>query len=170
MKEFRDLFVKELRDITNAEIQIIKLLPEMIHAAKSPKLKEAFKAHLEETKKQLHRLENISLELNETLSGVHCDAMRGLLKEAHDAMKANYQCDVKDAALISAAQRIEHYEIAVYGVLITFAKHLKLDKVVALLKETIKEEGHADKKLTEIAEGSFFSEGVNTKACKRKSA
>ncbi len=167
MKNFHELFIKELKDIYNAEQQIVKALPDFVHAAHSPKLKEAFRHHLEETHKHVERLETIAAELNLDLKGVECEAMTGLLKQAHKMAKANYASDVKDAALIGEAQRIEHYEIAVYGTLKTYAKILKLDHVEKLLKETLKEESHADTKLTGVAEGGLFSEGVNTKACKK---
>lgn len=167
MKDFFELFVTELKDAVDCERQIIKALPKMIDAATSPKLKDAFRHHLEETKIQLKRLEEISIEINEKLDHGSCEAIRGILQEGQKLIKEHYQSDVRDAALISAAQRVEHYEIALYGVLRTYAKHLKLKNVADLLDKTIKEEGDADKKLTAIAEGSFFSGGINAKACKR---
>lgn len=170
MKSFYDLFIHELKDIYNAEQQIVKALPEMVHAAHAPKLKEAFKHHLEETRKHVERLDLIAKELNENLAGQECDAMSGLIKQSHKTLRLNLNADAKDAALIGEAQRIEHYEMAVYGTLRVYARRLGFDRVEKLLEETLKEESHADKKLTSVAEGSIFSEGVNTKAMKRESA
>ncbi len=165
-KDFYELFLIELRDIYDGEKQMTKALPAMINAAHSKDLKDALRSHLEETKNQVKRLDAIASELNVSLSGETCKAMQGLVKEAQDAMKTNFQSVVKDAAIISYAQRVEHYEISVYGTLKTFAKHLDLPYVKQLLEDTLKEEAHADKKLTEIAEGSLFSSGLNTKAKK----
>lgn len=165
-KDFYQLFIYELKDMYSGEKQMIKALPGMIDAAHSSELKQALQHHFKETKEQLARLQEIEKELNEDLSGTECKAMQGLIKEAHDALKLNFSGAVRDAAIISYAQRIEHYEMAVYGTLRCFAKHLKLANVKNLLDETLKEEGCADKKLTEIAEGSFFTAGLNVKAKK----
>ena len=165
MQNFYDFFVKELKDIYNSELQILKALPKMAKAAKSPKLKQAFLSHLEETKGQVKRLEKVGKLMKESLKGEVCKAMHGLLEEGEEILKTAFEKDTKDAALISAAQRVEHYEMAAYGCLKTYAKHLKMKEVEKLLKETLKEEGAADKKLTTIAEGGTFTTGVNTKAC-----
>lgn len=170
MKDFYQLFVQELKEVYAAENQSIKLMPEIIHAAKSSKLKEALKLHLEETKHQAKRLEMIASELGENFSGSSCDWMQGLWKEWSSVVKAHYADDVQDAAIINFMQKIKHYEIASYGTLKTFAKHLNLSKVEGWIKESIHEEGKADKKMTEIAEGSMQSGGINTKACKRSCA
>jgi ferritin-like metal-binding protein YciE len=135
-----------------------------------PKLKEVFHEHHKETKQQIKRLEAIAEELGMTLSPHKCDAIHGILVEGKKLLKEKYLPEVRDAALIVSAQRVEHYEMAVYGVLKSFAKHLKLDHVVKILQESSKEEGHADKKLNEIAEGTLFTTGVNAKALKRQSA
>lgn len=159
------LFVSELKDILSAEKQIIEALPKMVKAAESKELKEAFTNHLEETRAQVKRLEKIfsmlkmKAEINE-----NCEAMEGLIKEGEEAIKDYDMSAVRDANLISKAQRIEHYEISVYGTLRTFAKELGLDEAVDLLQETLDEEGAADKKLTKIAEGSLLHAGVNQKA------
>ena len=105
-----------------------------------------------------------------TLSPHKCDAINGILAEGKKLLKEKFLPEVRDAALIVSAQRVEHYEMAVYGVLKSFARHLKLDNVVKILQESSKEEGHADKKLNEIAEGTLFTTGVNAKALKRHSA
>ncbi len=170
MKDFFRLFIDELKEAYDCELQNLKALPELIEASSSEKLKKALKQHMQETQAQIERLNEISDELNENLEGVKCDAVRGILQEVRNCIKANYQKNVKDAALIAMIQRLEHHEIAVYGVLKTFAKHLKLDKAEQLLRETLKEEEMIDRELTKIAEGTSMAEGLNDKACKRKSA
>jgi ferritin-like metal-binding protein YciE len=170
MKNFHDLFSHQLKDMYAAEVEIEKMLPEMAKMAHSPKLKEAFHMHHKETKHQITRLETIAKQLKISLLHCECEAIHGILNEAKKLMKGNYSHEVKDAALIVSAQRVEHYEIAVYGVLKSFAKHLKWEEVVKILQESSKEEGHADKKLNEIAEGTLFTSGVNAQALKRESA
>src|SRR5689334_23816357 len=140
MKDFYTLFVKELKDIYDAEKQIAKVLPELAKASHSSSLKEAFHRHLKETKEQIKRLEEISSELNETLTGTRNEVVKGLLKEAQKVTKSSFDPAVRDAALINAAQRIEHYEIASYGTLKSFAKDLKMTQVYNLLDDTAKEE------------------------------
>ena len=170
MKDFFRLFIDELKEAYDCENQNLQAFPEIIAAANSEKLKKAFKQHMQETQAQIKRLNKISEELNENLEGVKCDAVRGILEEVRKCVKTDYQKNVKDAALIAMIQRIEHHEIAVYGVLKTFAKHLNLGNIEQLLRATLKEEEMIDRKLTEIAEGTSFAEGLNDKACKRKSA
>ncbi len=170
MKDFHDLFFNQLNDIYSAELEIEKALPEMAKMAHLPKLKEVFHEHHQETKQQIRRLETIAEELGLTLSPHKCDAIHGILLEGKKLLKEKFLPEVRDAALIVSAQRVEHYEMAVYGVLKSFAKHLKLDNVVKILQESSKEEGHADKKLNEIAEGTLFTTGINAKALKRESA
>jgi ferritin-like metal-binding protein YciE len=167
MKDFYQLFIQELKDIYAAEKLSFKLMTEIVQRSKSQKLKETLKHHIEETKKQIHRLEKIAHDLKENFSNSKSDAMQGILKEWKNVVKPHYQDDVQDAAIISFVQRIKHYEIGLYGVLKTFAKHLNLMDVENLLKESIQEEGFTDKKLTEIAEGSLFTSGVNDKACRK---
>jgi len=170
MKDFHDLFIHELKDMYAAEVMIEKTLPEMAKMAHLPKLKEAFWEHHKETKHQIERLEAIADQLGISLAHSECAAIKGILHEVKTLLRGNYPNEVRDAALIISAQRVEHYEIAVYGVLKSFAKHLKLDEVVKILKESSKEEGHADKKLNEIAEGTLFTTGINNQALKRESA
>ncbi|MFI5333558.1 MAG: ferritin-like domain-containing protein [Chlamydiales bacterium] len=169
MKNFTDLFAHELRDIYSAEIQIEKLLPLLAKAAHLPKLKEVFQQHHKETKQHITRLETIANDLNINLEGRECEALEAVVREAKKIMKARYPHEVRDAALISCAQRVEHYEITVYGTLKGFAKYLDFDKAEELLNETLKEEQLADKKLTAIAAGSIFTKGINEQAA-RKSA
>lgn len=163
---FYQLFIDELRDLYSAENQLIQALPKMIQAATHEDLREAFQNHLEETKMQADRLRKIFNTLNENPSGENCEAMEGLIREADDLQKKDFPSIVRDAALISAAQRIEHYEIAAYGVAKTFAKHLDYSDIASMLKESLNEESSADKKLTSIAEGGFFSSGINALAVK----
>ena len=167
MKNFYNLFIKELQNVYSVEKQIIAALPKMIEGASSSKLKEALRHHLKETKEQLKRLNTIALELGEGITGFKSDAIAGLIKDGSKVLRAHYDKPSKDAAIISACQRIEHYEIAVYGVLKALARHLNLRHVEELLIETAKEEGHANKTLTELAEGNLFSSGINEKACKK---
>jgi ferritin-like metal-binding protein YciE len=168
MKDFYSLFVKELKDIYDAEKQIVKALPEMVKSAHSPILKEAFQHHLKESKEHIKRLEEISNELNEKLTGTHNEVIKSLIKETHHLLKGDFDPAVKDAALINAAQHVEHYEIASYGALKAFAKELKLTEVYNLLDDTSKEEGSMNKTLTSVAEGNLFQKGVNDKALEKR--
>ncbi len=170
MKDFYHLFIGELKEIYSAERQSVKMMPEVIKAAKSSKLKEALKEHLEETKNQVARLEKVASDLKESFSGSECEPMEGLWKEWAHVVKSHYHDDVQDSAIIGFIQKIKHYEISVYGTLKTFAKHLQMHKIEVWLRESIKEELMADKKLTEIAEGSMFAGGINIKACKKHCA
>lgn len=160
-KKIRDLFIDELCDIRSAEEQIVKALPDMITGASSPDLKNAFKTHLEETKEQIKRLEKIFKLLAIDEKEILCKAAKGLIEECKEVFKKFEKSPLRDAALISKAQRIEHYEISAYGTLRTFAKELRLREIADLLKLTLNEESNADKKLTKIAEGGFFSSGIN---------
>lgn len=167
MQDFYSLFVNELKSMYSAEEQMIKALPEMAKAASSDKLKEAFHRHLAETKNQLRRLDAIGSTLKEKLAGGGCDVMKSLIKEGQKIIKSKYDRLTRDAALIDCAQRIEHFEICSYGILKSYARHFKLDAIEDLLEASSREEGNADKKLTDIAEGTIFDTGVNVKACKR---
>lgn len=167
MKDLHELFINELYTIYDVENQIIEALPNVIEEVSSSKLKTALKDHLTETEKQVQRLEAIFKELGIKASRVASKSMECLLKDADIVIKSNYDPDVKDAALISCAQHVEHFEIASYGALKSLAKKFKYDNVCELLKASSKEEGNADKTLTEIAEGTAFSKGINEKAKKR---
>lgn len=162
--EFNKLFLDELSDIYSAENQIVEALPNMISAASCKKLKDAFTHHLKETKNQVKRLERVFSLLNEEAEDISCEAMEGLIQEGAECVENYPPSAVRDAALIAAAQRIEHYEMAVYGTLRTFAKEMDLKEISKLLQESLDEEGAADKTLTGIAEGGLFSTGVNQKA------
>ncbi len=147
------LFVNELRDLYSAENQLLKALPRMAKAAKSPDLKKAFTDHLEETKGQVKRLEQIFETLEMNPKGKKCKAMEGLVEEGKELMEEeDASPDVLDAGLIAAAQRVEHYEIAGYGTVRTFAALLGHDDIAATLQETLDEEGACNEKLTELSE------------------
>ena len=152
-KGFQDLFELELKDLYSAEKQLTKALPKMAKAATNEDLKQAFESHLEETEGQIERLEQIFKQLDVSFARVEkCKAMEGLIEEGSDILEEGLKPNVLDAALICAAQKVEHYEIAGYGCVRTFAHQLGHEDIASLLQETLDEEGNADKKLTEIAE------------------
>jgi ferritin-like metal-binding protein YciE len=148
----RGLFVDELKDIFSAENQITKALPKMAKAATSDELREGFEEHLEQTKGHIDRLQKIFEKLGEKATGKKCMGMEGLLKEGAEVMGDDFEEAVLDAALISAAQRVEHYEMAAYGSVIAFAELLGENEAVSLLKETLEEEKETDEKLTELSQ------------------
>lgn len=152
LNSLHDLYVDELKDLYNAEHQILKALPKMVKAATSPDLAQAFQDHLGETEGQVERLDKIFKKLDVSPKGKKCKAMEGLLEEGKEVMEEDADPTVRDAALIAAAQRVEHYEMAGYGCVRTFAQLLGYDDAAELLQETLDEEGNADKKLTELAE------------------
>jgi ferritin-like metal-binding protein YciE len=163
----KDLFVNQLQDMYSAENQIIQAVPKLIELASYPELKDALDNHLKETKNQVTRIEQVFSILNISAQQKTCEAMKGIIKEGEELVKNKTKCATLDAAIIGTAQKIEHYEMASYGTLRSFASYLKLDDEVAdLLQESLDEEGAADKMLTKIAEGSFFSSGVNKEAAK----
>lgn len=159
-----DLFVDEIRDLYDAEKQMIKALPKMVKAASNQELKDAFADHLEETHNQVARLEKIFNSLGEKAGGEKCDAMQGLAKEGEKMIENTDIGDVRDAGLIAAAQRVEHYEMAGYGSARTFAQLLGLNDAAALLEQTLQEEKHADAKLTSLAEGMINERALGTEA------
>jgi ferritin-like metal-binding protein YciE len=146
-----DLFLHELRDLHSAEKQLLKALPKMVKAAKSEKLRRAFENHLKETETQYERLERIFELLSKASRGPVCKAMEGLIEEASDLLKEDADPALMDAALIGAAQRVEHYEIAGYGTARTYAQQLGHTEAADLLQETLAEEKAADEKLSELA-------------------
>ena len=152
MDSLKKLYIDELKDLYSAETQLVKALPKMAKKATSPELKKAFTDHLEETKGHVERLEEIFEELDEKPTGKTCKGMKGLIEEGEEVIDEDGDDAVLDAALIGAAQRVEHYEMAGYGVARTFATILGEDDAADLLQETLDEEGEADKKLTQIAE------------------
>lgn len=152
LSTLKDLFIEELKDIYSAENQLIKALPKMAKAASSDELKAAFEEHLDETRTHVERLEEIFKSLDESPKGKKCKGMEGLLEEGTEMIEEDADPEVKDAGLISAAQRVEHYEMAAYGCVRTYAKLLGEQSAAELLQTTLDEEGDADKKLTAIAE------------------
>ncbi|HEY8967332.1 MAG TPA: ferritin-like domain-containing protein [Candidatus Methylacidiphilales bacterium] len=162
------LYIDELDDLHSAETQLIVALPKLARAANNPDLKKAINAHLEETRNQLRRLDLIFQDLEATPGGEVCEATEGLIAEADEIIAAYGDPDVRDVALIAAAQRVEHYEMAAYGAARSFARHLGFDKHVQLLQETLDEEGAADKKLNDIAEGGWFTSGLNWEAAQKR--
>lgn len=149
----RELYVDELRDIYDAEKQLIKVLPKMAKAASSNDLRTGFEEHLEQTREHARRLEQIFTTLGEKATGKKCKAMQGLVEEGSEMIEEDFEGEVKDAGLIAAAQRVEHYEIAAYGTVRTYANILEEDEAVELLEKTLEEEKETDQKLTELAEG-----------------
>jgi len=147
-----DLFQEQLEDLYDAEKRLTGALPKMANAASSPKLKSAFEGHLKQTEDQVSRLEQIFKLLDRSPGRETCQAMKGLIQEGEEMIDAEGDSDVKDAALIAAAQRVEHYEIAGYGTARTFAQRLGHSEAVRLLQETLDEEREADSQLTQIAE------------------
>lgn len=153
-KTLNDLFIHQIKDLYDAEHRLTDAIPKMAEAAHSDELKVAFEHHLTETKGQVERLEKVFKLIEEEPERVTCDAMKGLVSEGEDVLDAEGDPAVLDAALIAAAQRVEHYEMAGYGTARTLANHLGLTQVAQLLQQTLEEEGDADDKLTRIAESS----------------
>lgn len=148
----RELYLDELKDLYSAENQLVKALPKMAKAANSDELREGFEEHLEQTKGHVARLEQIFEALDESPKGKKCAGMEGLIKEGSEVMEEDFEGAVMDSALIGAAQRVEHYEIAAYGTVIAFAEQLGESEHVSQLKETLEEEKETDEKLTSLSE------------------
>jgi ferritin-like metal-binding protein YciE len=161
LHSLRDLYIAELKDLYDAENRIIKALPKMAEAANSPDLRNAFEEHLEQSRGQLSRLEQVFQSLNETPKGMKCKGIIGIIDEGEDLMDEDAAPAVADAALIASAQRVEHYEIAAYGTARTFARRLGYEEQAQLLDRTLQEEGMTDKKLTSLA-ASYINEGAKT--------
>jgi ferritin-like metal-binding protein YciE len=155
-----ELLVDELKDLYNAENQLVKALPRMAKAATAPELKRAFEKHLEETRRQVERLDEIGQALDVRLSGKKCKGMEGLIEEGKEIMEEDFDENAIDAGLIGAAQKVEHYEIAGYGTARAHAALLGFNKVARLLQQTLNEETATDKKLTQIAEAVINVEAV----------
>jgi ferritin-like metal-binding protein YciE len=162
LENLEDLLVHQLEDLYSAEEQLISALPKMSQAASSSELKQAFDQHLGETKRQKDRLDQAFRLLNCEPESHTCAAMEGLVEEGSEVIGAKGDPDVKDAALIAAAQRVEHYEIAAYGCARTFAQRLGRNDVANLLQQSLDEEGNADKILTDIAESWVNQEAAHT--------
>jgi ferritin-like metal-binding protein YciE len=163
LQSLHDVFVHEVQDLYDAENQLVGALPKMAQAASNEALRSAFEHHLGETRDHVKRLEEIFGQVGIT-RGETCKAMKGLIAEGEGIISAQGDPTAKDAALISAAQRVEHYEIAAYGTARTLADELGLDEAQDLLDQTLDEESNADKLLTKIATGGMFKAGVNEKA------
>jgi len=159
LNTLHDLYVDQLKDLYNAENQIVKALPKMEKAAHSQPLQKAYHDHLEQTRHQVQRLEQIFNELGESPTGKRCKGMEGLLEEGEEILTEDADPDVRDAGLIAAAQKVEHYEISGYGTARTFAERLGFTKAAQVLQQILDEEKQTDEKLTALAESS-----VNTRA------
>jgi ferritin-like metal-binding protein YciE len=160
-----ELLLSELKDLYSAEKQITKALPKLVKAATSPELKDAFQSHLEETENQIGRLEQIAEQIGKKLTGKTCEGMKGVLEEGTEVVEETETgSSVRDAGLITAAQRVEHYEMAGYGGVIAYAKLLGMNDAVELLQETLEEEKAADQKLTKL------SQSINKQAQKEQQA
>ena len=157
LNSLHDLYINEIKDLYNAEQQIIKALPKMTEAASSPDLKRAFEEHLAQTRLQAERLEQIFQKLGEPAKGQKCKGMEGIIDEGEDLMDKDAPASVSDAALIASAQRVEHYEIAGYGTARSFARRLGFEDHAQLLQETLDEEAQTDKRLTSLAD-SYINE------------
>jgi ferritin-like metal-binding protein YciE len=161
----RELYLDELKDLYNAENQLIKALPKLAKASTSDELREGFEEHLEQTKGHVERLEQIFEAMDESPKGKKCAGMEGLVKEGSEVMDEDFEGAVMDAALIGAAQRVEHYEIAAYGTVIAFANQLGESEHASLLKQTLEEEKETDEKLTSLSEeinSQATSEGMGS--------
>ena len=164
MDTLRELLIDELSDLYSAEKQLLKALPKMAKAANSAELRTAFEDHLAETEGQVARLDQIFSELGEKPKRKKCKAMEGLIEEGAEVIETKGTPEVKDVALIGAAQRVEHYEMAAYGTTRAIAETLSLDNVAALLQETLDEEGQADKKLNDLATSGINEEALSASA------
>ena len=158
LNTLEDLFVHELKDLYSAENQLLKALPKMAKASSNEELKGGFEEHLQQTKEHVARLERIGEELGKKLTGHKCKAMEGLVEEGAELIGEDAEDSVRDAGLIGAAQRVEHYEMAGYGTARALAKQLGHNDIAKLLGQTLQEEKETDEKLTELAESSVNAE------------
>lgn len=152
INSLRELYIDQLRDLYDAENQLIKALPKMAKEASSDELRQSIEEHLEQTRAQAERLEQIFEQLGEKPKGKKCKGMQGLLDEGKETLEEDMEEDTKDAAIIAAAQRVEHYEISGYGTARTYANLLSENEAAELLEETLNEEKETDQKLTQLAE------------------
>ncbi len=150
-----DAFINELRDAYDAEKQLTNALPKMAKAANSPDLRSAFETHLDETRGQITRLEQVFESLDEKVRGKHCDGIAGIIEEGKAVMEEDFDEATTDACLIAGGQRAEHYEMAAYGTLVAWARAMGHSEAADLLQETLDEEKAADEKLTALAEGGI---------------
>lgn len=163
LNSFDDLFSHQLEDVYDAENQLIDALPKMADAAQSSDLRNAFNTHLMETREHAKRLEQVFSMLGKEPSRTTCPAMKGLVKEGSEVISATGDARVKDAGLIAAAQRVEHYEMAAYGTLRSLAQQRGRDDIAKLFQKTLDEEGNADKKLTRIAEAGVNQAAISSR-------
>jgi ferritin-like metal-binding protein YciE len=161
MENLQDLMKEDLKDVLHAENQIVKALPKMIKTASNPQLQQAFQMHLEETKGHVGRLEEVMGMLGMPVKAKTCKAMQGIIEEGKEVMSEDAEDDVMDAALIGAAQKVEHYEIATYGTLCTYAELLGLRDAKRLLGQNLEEEKRTDAKLTQLAESVINLEAAD---------
>jgi ferritin-like metal-binding protein YciE len=159
-----DVFTHELQDLHSAETQLVEALPKMAQASSTDELRQAFEHHLEETRNHVGRLDEIMAQVGLSAGTEKCKGMEGLIKEGDEIVEAQGDPTAKDAALIAAAQRVEHYEIAAYGTARALAEELDMGDAKDLLEQTLDEEGEADKLLTRIATGGLMKAGVNQRA------
>ena len=164
LNSLNDVLEDQLAELLSAEQQLVEALPKIAAAASSPELRQAFQNHLQETRGHLQRLQDITPSIEGTAPSKKCVGMEGLLREGEQILKGEGDPLAKDAALIAAAQRVEHYEIAAYGTARTLADELGLDVARDVLDQTLDEEANADKLLTKIATGGMFRSGVNERA------
>jgi len=158
VETLHDAFEEELKDVLSAEKQLLKALPKMAKAATNEDLKAGFEEHLEQTKTHVERIERVFELLEKAPRAKKCKAMEGLIEEGAELMEEDMEPDVLDAMLIGAAQKVEHYEIATYGTLVTWAKQLEMEEAASILHETLDEEKETDMKLTELAETGINAE------------
>jgi len=179
MESVRELLIEQMRDLYDAEKQLVKALPKLAKTASNEQLKEAFENHLEQTREHVQRLEQAFEALDQKARSKSCEAMKGLIEEGKETMEEDLEDALMDSALIGAAQKVEHYEIAGYGTVKTWARALGLDEVAELLEATLEEEKEADQKLTEVADGILMEaeaadqageEGEEVEASPRKRA
>ena len=156
-----DAFIDELRDAYDAEKQLTKALPKMAKAASSPDLRKAFEAHLDETRGQIDRLEQVFSTLDEKVRGKHCDGIEGIIEEGKSVMEENFDSATMDACLIAGGQRAEHYEMAAYGTLVAWARAMGHTDAADLLQETLDEEKAADEKLSSLAKAGINREAAD---------
>jgi len=164
LDSLKDVFEEQINDLRSAEQQLVEALPKLEEAASSDELKQAFGEHLTETRQHVERLDDVIASTGIEMTGETCEGMAGLIREGSETASEGGDPMAKDAALIAAAQRVEHYEIAGYGTVVALADHLGLDEAKDVLAQTLEEEGAADKLLTKIATGGMFRSGVNQAA------
>jgi ferritin-like metal-binding protein YciE len=162
----QDVFAEQLNDLRSAEQQLVNALPKMASAASSKELRSAFEEHLQQTRGHLERVDDVIATTGIATTGEECKGMKGLIAEGEQIISVNGDPIAKDAALIAAAQRVEHYEIAAYGTVVTLADTLDYDDAKDTLGQTLDEEETADKLLTKIATGGMFKAGVNDRAAR----